>query len=95
MTTGITLAKLIAGVGRSIVDWEKNDMASFMIKVAGEGLVSAAHRLAESGPTSGYAVVYEVTNCPDNVTVDQVVSAFKAFKAPKDRYEIDFSELTV
>ncbi len=70
-------------------------MASFMIKVAGEGLVAPAHRLADSGPTSGYAVIYEVQNVPDGVPVEIVVSAFKAFQAPKDRYEIDFAELTV
>lgn len=70
-------------------------MASFMIKVAGEGLVAPAHRLADSGPTSGYAIIYEVQNVPDGVPVDAVVTAFKGFKAPKDRYEIDYAELTV
>jgi hypothetical protein len=66
-----------------------------MIKVAGEGLVAPAHRLADSGPTSGYAIIYEVQNVPDDVSVETVVSAFKKFTAPKDRYEIDYSELTV
>ncbi|HXP97452.1 MAG TPA: hypothetical protein VN809_12120 [Telmatospirillum sp.] len=70
-------------------------MASFMIKVAGEGLVAAAHRLADSGPTTGYAIIYEVQNVPEGVPIETVITAFKAFQAPKDRYEIDFSELTV
>ncbi|HLN25955.1 MAG TPA: hypothetical protein VK558_18450 [Patescibacteria group bacterium] len=68
-------------------------MASFMIKVASEGLIAPAHRLADSGPTSGYAVIYEVTNCPEGTTVDQVVAAFKTITPPTDRYEIDFTEL--
>ncbi len=70
-------------------------MASFMIKVAGEGLVAPAHRLADAGPTSGYAIIYEVQNVPEGIAVETVVTAFKAFQAPKDRYEIDFAELTV
>lgn len=68
-------------------------MASFMIKVAGEGLVAPAHRLADVGPTSGSSVIYQVDNCPDGVTSEQVIAAFKKFTAPTDRYEIDFSEL--
>ncbi len=70
-------------------------MGSFMIKVAGEGLVAPAHRLADSGPTTGYAIIYEVQNVPDGVPVEAVVKAFKAFQAPKDRYEIDYGELAV
>jgi hypothetical protein len=68
-------------------------MASFLIKLASEGLVAPAHRLANPGPTAGYAVIYEVINCPEGTTVDQVVAAFKTITPPKDRYEIDFSEL--
>ena len=68
-------------------------MASIMIKVAGEGLVAAAHRLADSGPTSGSSVIYEVCNVPEGVSADQVIAAFKKFAAPSDRYEIEFSEL--
>ena len=68
-------------------------MASFMIKVAGEGLVAPAHRLADPGPTSGYAVIYEVTNVPDDVAVDAVVASFKKFQAPADRYEITYDEV--
>jgi len=68
-------------------------MASFMVKVAGEGLVAPAHRLADAGPTSGSSIIYQVDNCPEGVTSDQVVAAFKKFAAPQDRYEIDFSEL--
>ena len=68
-------------------------MASIMVKVAGEGLVAPAHRLADSGPTSGSSIIYEVCNVPDGINADQVIAAFKKFAAPKDRYEIDFSEL--
>lgn len=68
-------------------------MASFMIKVAGEGLVLAAHRLADVGPTSGSSVIYEVTDVPDGIAIEQVIDAFRKFKAPQDRYEIAFGEL--
>lgn len=68
-------------------------MASVMIKVAGEGLVAAAHRLADPGPTSGSSIIYEVTDVPDGLKADDVVAKFKGFKAPKDRFEIGFGEL--
>lgn len=68
-------------------------MASVMIKVAGEGLVAPAHRLADPGPTSGSSIIYEVSNVPDGTSADQVIAAFKKFTVPKDRYEIEFSEL--
>jgi len=68
-------------------------MASFMIKVAGEGLVAPAHRLADSGPTSGSSVIYQIDNVPDGVTAEQVAAAFKKFPFPADRYEIEYSEL--
>lgn len=68
-------------------------MASIMIKVAGEGLVAPAHRLADPGPTSGSSVIYQVNNVPDGVPADQIVAVFKKFAAPNDRYEIEFSEL--
>lgn len=68
-------------------------MSSVMIKVAGEGLVAKAHRLADPGPTSGSSIIYEVTDVPDSVDADTVVARFKGFSAPKDRYEVAFSEL--
>lgn len=68
-------------------------MATYMIKVAGEGLVAKAHKLADPGPTSGSSIIYEVVDVPDGVTADDVVGRFKRFTAPKDRYEISFSEL--
>ena len=49
-------------------------MASIMIKKAGEGLVSQAHRNADVGPTSGSSVVYEIQNVPGEVTVDDAKS---------------------
>ena len=52
-------------------------MASFMIKVAGEGLVAPAHRLADAGPTSGSSIIYQVSNVPEGTSADQVVAAFK------------------
>jgi hypothetical protein len=51
--------------------------------------------LADAGPTAGYAIIYEVQNVPEDVPVETVITAFKAFQPPKDRYEIDYSELTV
>lgn len=68
-------------------------MASIKIKVAGEGLVAPAHRLADPGPTSGSSIIYEIEDVPEGVSADQVVAAFKKFAAPTDRYEIAFSEL--
>lgn len=68
-------------------------MATFMIKVAGEGLVAKAHKLADPGPTSGSSIIYEVTDVPDGLTAEDVVARFKGFAAPKDRYEISFTEL--
>ena len=43
-------------------------MASYMIKVAGEGAITKAHRTADVGPTSGSSVVYEIQNVPEGVT---------------------------
>lgn len=68
-------------------------MATIMIKVAGEGLVAPAHRLADPGPTTGSSIIYQVDDVPEGVGADQVVAAFKKFAAPNDRYEIKFSEL--
>lgn len=68
-------------------------MASIMIKVAGEGLVSKAHRNADVGPTSGSSVVYEVQNVPAGVSDDEVIAAFKANKPTGTTYEIDWAAL--
>lgn len=69
-------------------------MASIMIKRAGEGLVSQAHRNADVGPTSGSSVVYEIQNVPGDVTVDDVIAAFKTYKPADKVYEIDWSALS-
>lgn len=69
-------------------------MASIMIKVAGEGLVSKAHRNADVGPTSGSSVVYEVQNIPAGVSDEEVITAFKGFKPADKQYEIDWATLT-
>ena len=68
-------------------------MATHMIKVAGEGLISKAHRTADPGPTSGSSVVYEITNVPDNVTVEDVIEAFRGYKPADKTYEIDYAAL--
>ena len=52
-------------------------MATFMIKVAGEGLVNKAHRNSDAGPTTGSSVIYEVVNVPADVTEDDVIEAVK------------------
>ena len=54
-------------------------MSSIKIKVAGEGLVEKAHRLADVGATSGSSMIYEITDCPDGVTVDDVIPRFKGY----------------
>lgn len=72
---------------------ECSSMATYMIKVAGEGLVAKAHKLADPGPTTGSSIVYEVTDVPDGFGVDDVIARFRQFAAPSDRYEISFREL--
>lgn len=68
-------------------------MASIMIKVAREGLVSKALKTADVGPTSGDSIVYEIQNVPDGTGVDDVIAAFKGY-TPADRtYEIDWADL--
>ncbi|MCF8483134.1 MAG: hypothetical protein K9H25_22135 [Rhodospirillum sp.] len=71
-------------------------MASFMVKVAGEGLVDKAHRLADSGPTSGSTIIYEVTNVPDGVSIDAVIALVKKTggKPEHKDYEISYASLT-
>lgn len=69
-------------------------MASIMIKKAGEGLISQAHRNADVGPTSGSSVVYEIQNVPSGVSVDDVIAAFKTYKPAEKVYEIDWATLS-
>lgn len=69
-------------------------MASIMIKKAGEGLITQAHRNADVGPTSGSSVVYEILNVPAGVSVDDVIAAFKTFKPADKTYEYDYAALT-
>ncbi|NUB13424.1 hypothetical protein GAY28_12325 [Azospirillum brasilense] len=69
-------------------------MASIMIKKAGEGLISQAHRNADVGPTSGSSVVYEILNVPAGVSVDDVIAAFKTFKPEDKKYEYDYADLS-
>jgi hypothetical protein len=71
-------------------------MATYMIKVAGEGLVNKAHRNSDAGPTSGSSVIYEVTNVPAHVTEDEVIEAIKKVfsSVPHNKaYEVDFTAL--
>ena len=65
-----------------------------MIKKAGEGLISQAHRNADVGPTSGSSVVYEILNVPAGVTVDDVIAAFKTFQPADKKYEYDYADLS-
>lgn len=68
-------------------------MASIMIKKAGEGLVSQAHRSADVGPTSGSSIVYEIQNVPEGVGVDDVIAAFRTYRPADKVYEIDWADL--
>lgn len=71
-------------------------MPNFMIKVAGEGAIQKAHRLADPGPTSGSSIVYDVQNVPEGTSVDDVIAAFKTHKGKpphNDAYEVDFGAL--
>ncbi len=71
-------------------------MSTVMIKVAGEGLVEKAHRLADPGPTSGSSIVYEVQNVPEDVDTDAVIAAIKKHKGEPPHnaaYEVDFTAL--
>ncbi len=71
-------------------------MASVMVKVAGEGLVSKAHRNSDSGPTSGSSVIYEVIGVPDGIAEGDVIEAIKkvANSVPhNDSYEVEYAAL--
>lgn len=72
-------------------------MPTFMIKVAGEGLVNAAHRNSDPGPTSGSSVIYEVQNVPAGLSEADVIEAVKkVWRAVphNDCYEVDFGALS-
>ncbi len=71
-------------------------MATFMIKVAGEGLIAKAHRSADPGPTSGYSTIYEVQNVPDSATVEDVIEAMKKVNGKPEHtdYEVDWASLS-
>lgn len=71
-------------------------MATFMIKIAGEGLINKAHRNADLGPTTGSSVIYEVQNVPDGLGEEDVIAAIKPVwrNVPhNDSYEVDFAAL--
>jgi len=71
-------------------------MATFMIKVAGEGLVNKAHRHSDPGPTSGSSTIYEVVNVPDGLSEDDVIARVKAVwrNVPhNDAYEVEFKDI--
>jgi len=92
MTRLFELAKFALGVGQLLMHGEAF-MASIKIKIAREGLVAAAHRNASPGLTSGGSIVYQINNVPDGVNADQLVSVLKGYDAPKDRFELQYSEL--
>lgn len=71
-------------------------MPIIKIKVAGEGLVAAAHRLADPGPTSGSSVIYEIVNVPEGKSVDDVIPLFRAMykTLPANQYEVEFADLS-
>ncbi len=71
-------------------------MTTYMIKVAGEGLVNKAHRHSDPGPTSGSSTIFEVVNVPDGVTEDEVIGKVKAVwrAVPhNDAYEVDYADI--
>ncbi|WP_029007840.1 hypothetical protein [Azospirillum halopraeferens] len=68
-------------------------MASIMIKVAREGLISKALKTADIGPTSGDSIIYEIRDVPEGKTVDDVIAAFRTYKPGDKEYEIDWAAL--
>ena len=68
-------------------------MSDIKIKVAGEGLVSKAHRLADVGATSGSSVVYEITDCPDDIDIDDLIKTFKTYKPAPEEWWIPYAKL--
>ena len=51
-------------------------MATHLIKVAYEGLVTTAAKTADPGVTSGGATIYEVQGVPGHLGIDDVIAAF-------------------
>ncbi|WP_237153169.1 hypothetical protein [Oryzibacter oryziterrae] len=73
-------------------------MATHMIKVAYEGLVTQASRLAEPGLTNGGASIYEVQGVPGELSIDDVIESFRKLgkTPPKHRdYEVKWADLAV
>jgi hypothetical protein len=71
-------------------------MATHMIKVAYEGLVTQASRLAEPGVTNGGASIYEVQGVPADLTVEDVIAAFRKLgKTPPEHkdHEVKWATL--
>lgn len=68
-------------------------MSSIKIKVAGEGLVEKAHRLSDVGETSGSSLIFEITDCPDGVGVDDVIALFKTYKPAHEEWWISYAKL--
>ena len=68
-------------------------MSSINIKNAREGQIAPAHRTAQPGPKDGGNIVFEITNVPRDVGVDQIIETFRKFTAPVGRYKVDYSEL--
>lgn len=71
-------------------------MATHLIKVAYEGLVTTAARTADPGVTSGGAIIYEVQGVPAELTVEAVIEAFKALgrtPPPHVDYEVKWADI--
>ena len=71
-------------------------MATHLLKVAYEGLVTTAAKTADPGVTSGGATIYEVQGVPGHLGIDDVIAAFKALGRPPRHtdYEVAWSELS-
>lgn len=72
-------------------------MATHLIKVAYEGLVTTAAKTADPGVTSGGATIYEVQEVPSSLTIEDVIGAFRKLgRTPphhKD-FEVKWADLT-
>jgi hypothetical protein len=71
-------------------------MATHLIKVAYEGLVTTAAKTADPGLTSGGATIYEVQDVPASVTIEEIIAAFRARNRvpPKHRdFEVKWADL--
>lgn len=67
-------------------------MSRFMIQVELDGSVNPADDTAPLG-ASDKAVVFEIRDCPDRLSVADVIAAFQGFK-PRNGYSVDYAELT-